>query len=153
MNTLSQAAQDVLTERARQVSVEGWTPEHDDEHDDSSMAKAAAAYAIASDGGLGGIVTRLWERTGWAWTWFKPKDKRSNLIRAAALILAEIERLDRAGKDGVTAAPALDVDALAQEIRRVDGSHSLGAGALAEALLPFIERTAGVNLGEGRKTK
>jgi len=32
----------------------------------------------------------------------------------------------------------LDVDALAQEIRRVDGDHSLGAGALAEALLPFL---------------
>lgn len=32
----------------------------------------------------------------------------------------------------------VDVDALAQEIRRVDGNHSLGAGALAEALLPFL---------------
>lgn len=28
---------------------------------------------------------------------------------------------------------------LAQEIRRVDGSHSLGAAALAEALVPFVE--------------
>lgn len=35
---------------------------------------------------------------------------------------------------------ALTVDALAQEIRRVDGNHSLGAGALAEALMPFIAR-------------
>lgn len=35
------------------------------------------------------------------------------------------------------------VDDLAQEIRRVDGNHSLGAGALAEALLPFLsERLA-----------
>lgn len=33
----------------------------------------------------------------------------------------------------------IDVDALANEIRRVDGGHSLGAGALAEALMPFIE--------------
>lgn len=32
----------------------------------------------------------------------------------------------------------LTIDTLAQEIRRVDGSHSLGAGALAEALMPFI---------------
>lgn len=32
----------------------------------------------------------------------------------------------------------VNVDALAQEIRRVDGNHSLGAGALAEALLPFL---------------
>jgi hypothetical protein len=30
------------------------------------------------------------------------------------------------------------VDSLAQEIRRIDGSHSLGAAALAEALMPFI---------------
>ena len=37
-------------------------------------------------------------------------------------------------------AQAVDVDALAQEIRRVDGNHSLGAGALAEALMPFITR-------------
>lgn len=32
----------------------------------------------------------------------------------------------------------LTVDDLAQEIRRVDGSNSLGAGALAEALMPFL---------------
>ncbi|WP_182422048.1 hypothetical protein [Aureimonas sp. ME7] len=32
----------------------------------------------------------------------------------------------------------LDVDNLAQEIRRVDGTNSLGAGALAEALMPFL---------------
>lgn len=31
-----------------------------------------------------------------------------------------------------------EVDRLAQEIRRVDGNHDLGAGALAEALIPFI---------------
>lgn len=30
------------------------------------------------------------------------------------------------------------LDALANEIRRVDGNHSLGAGALAEAIAPFI---------------
>ena len=32
----------------------------------------------------------------------------------------------------------IDVDALAQEIRRVDGNHDKGAGALAEALMPFL---------------
>lgn len=34
--------------------------------------------------------------------------------------------------------PSLDVDALAQEIRRVDGNHRMGAGALAEALVKFL---------------
>ena len=32
----------------------------------------------------------------------------------------------------------LTVDHLANEIRRMDGSHSLGAGALAECLLPWL---------------
>lgn len=32
----------------------------------------------------------------------------------------------------------LTVDALAQEIRRVDGNHNMGAGALADAIMPFI---------------
>lgn len=36
----------------------------------------------------------------------------------------------------------ITVDDLAQEIRRVDGDHSLGAGALAEALMPFLSAQA-----------
>lgn len=35
---------------------------------------------------------------------------------------------------------AVPVDDLAQEIRRVDGNHDLGAGALAEALMPFLSQ-------------
>ena len=94
----SQAALDVLAERRRQIEVEGWTPEHDDAHRTGGMAVAAACYAAwtlpsrpASE-----VVHTLWPWTGWAHTWFKPKETRHNLIRAAALLLAEIERLDRA---------------------------------------------------------
>lgn len=36
------------------------------------------------------------------------------------------------------AAVRVNVDALAQEIRRVDGNHDKGAAALAEALMPFL---------------
>jgi hypothetical protein len=36
----------------------------------------------------------------------------------------------------------LNVDGLAQEIRRVDGNNSLGAGALAEAIMPYIQSKA-----------
>lgn len=32
----------------------------------------------------------------------------------------------------------MTIDDLAQEIRRVDGNHDLGAGALAEALMPYL---------------
>jgi uncharacterized protein involved in copper resistance len=90
----SQAAQDVLAERARQVSAEGWTPEHDDQHDDGALPLAAASYAlnvIHPDGG------RSKPPPGWPWdaSWWKPRGPRRDLVRAAALLLAEIERIDR----------------------------------------------------------
>jgi hypothetical protein len=88
---LSRAAQDVLAERRRQISAEGWTPEHDDQHDDEALAHAAACYAA-------GNKLLHWHDGGdvWPWRWeWKPKDDRRNLVRAAALLLAEIERRDR----------------------------------------------------------
>ena len=88
------AARDVIAERERQVSAEGWTPEHDDEHNDGSIARAAACYAAYGSGTPG-----RWELL-WMWPGDpKVKDARSNLVRAGALILAEIERLDRAAAD------------------------------------------------------
>jgi hypothetical protein len=97
-------AHDVLAERQRQVDVEGWTPEHDDEHDDGSMAAAAAAYALAGHPAVGlASAEKLWEAAGWDTSWFRPKDIRRNLVRAGALILAEIDRLDRAAaRQGLT---------------------------------------------------
>lgn len=112
------ALHSVIAERRRQIMSEGWTPEHDDEHAQGEMALAAACYAahtatwefighgLDSKGGLfrayqsaQEFVGRMWP---WAREWWKPKDERSNLVRAAALLLAEIERMDRAaGKDGV----------------------------------------------------
>jgi len=91
---LSDAASDVLAERQRQISVEGWTPEHDDEHERGDLVKAAACYALHS-APIGSVRNHL---CFWPWDerWWKPKDSRSNLIKAGALILAEIERLDRA---------------------------------------------------------
>ena len=92
------AARDVLAERERQVSAEGWTPEHDDKHANGQMAVAAGYYALACgfpherDIGNGHLPNH------WPWDayWWKPRDHRNNLMRAGALILAEIERLDRA---------------------------------------------------------
>ncbi|MCV9964322.1 hypothetical protein OIU34_20760 [Pararhizobium sp. BT-229] len=63
-----------------------------------------------------------------------------------AIRLAAFCEVWKKGEDGELADAAkpqktgLDVDALAQEIRRVDGNHSLGAGALAEALMPFLQK-------------
>lgn len=86
------AARDVLAERQRQISVEMWTHEHDDvEHDNGELARAAAAYAYPE-------LMALKNVSVWPWgpDWWKPKDARSNMVKACALGLAEIERLDRA---------------------------------------------------------
>lgn len=92
------AIEDVAAERRRQVEEEGWTAEHDDQHRGGSMAVAAACYSLTAlpDGPSNEFVSSLWPWTGWASKWFKPTDKRRNLVKAAALIVAEIERLDRA---------------------------------------------------------
>jgi hypothetical protein len=97
---------EVARERERQMAEEGWTPEHDDKHDNEELAYAAACYAMGShsvsrgvgpvDGVNATITARLWP---WSFEWWKPKRKRHNLIRAAALIVAEIERLDRAAAE------------------------------------------------------
>ena len=95
----SRAAFDVLAERERQQTVEGWTPEHDDSHVYGDIALAACCYAMpegerASGHASGVSVLRaLWP---WYQEWWKPKGRREDLVRAGALILAEIERLDRA---------------------------------------------------------
>lgn len=91
---LSAAARDVLAERRRQVEVEGWTPEHDDRHRAGTLATAAACYALSSHGFTPrGEPPAIWP---WATDWWKPKRDRRDLVKAGALILAEIERLDRA---------------------------------------------------------
>ncbi|EQB0382787.1 hypothetical protein ACYAFJ_004832, partial [Pseudomonas aeruginosa] len=88
-----QAWHDVQAERRRQIEAEGWTPEHDDEHDNGEMALAAASYAAYAHIELSGDLPFCWP---WDQQWWKPKSSRENLVRAGALVLAEIERLDRA---------------------------------------------------------
>jgi Lar family restriction alleviation protein len=84
---------DVLAERRRQIEVEGWTPQHDDEHGAGELADAAACYAAGEMLHLVATDGYLWP---WSEDWWKPTDRRRELIKAGALILAEIERLDRA---------------------------------------------------------
>jgi hypothetical protein len=92
---MTDAARDVLAERKRQISAEGWKPDHDDKHVGFQMATAAACYALYSSGFR--TAADIWPNT-WTPAWFKPTNPRRNLVKAAALILAEIERLDRAGR-------------------------------------------------------
>ncbi|MFY3456975.1 hypothetical protein ACOTJD_09960 [Achromobacter xylosoxidans] len=88
------AARDVLAERQRQISVEGWTPAHDDQHHLGQLASAAGCYAMFTQAYPPGDPVDFWP---WARAWWKPSaGPRRNLVKAGALILAEIERLDRA---------------------------------------------------------
>lgn len=92
---------EIVAERRRQIESEGWTPEHDDQHDESEMARAAACYALSAAGFFDA------PRHYWPWgdDWWKPKDDRRDLIRAAALIVAEIERRDRKAANPTDAVP------------------------------------------------
>ncbi len=86
-----QAWLDVQAERRRQITAEGWTPEHDDLYCAAELPRAAAAYIL---NGANDEAPAIWPFSA---KWWKPRDARSNYVRAGALILAEIERLDRAG--------------------------------------------------------
>ncbi|EPB5738910.1 hypothetical protein ACRQNN_003504 [Pseudomonas aeruginosa] len=98
-NSVPQAWLDVQAERRRQVTAEGWTPEHDDAHSHGQMARAAACYALAGSSAPNDGTAALLVSLAWPWDeqWWKPSTARRDLVKACALALAEIERLDRAG--------------------------------------------------------
>lgn len=110
----------IVAERQRQIDVEGWTPEHDDEHGNGELAQAAACYAWPPPRPVD--VKKAWP---WDRRWWKPtipvrdpvacgcrsvgecnhfatptanaiKQARiRDLVKASALIAAEIDRLQR----------------------------------------------------------
>lgn len=112
----------IQAERGRQISGEGWTEEHDDSHTDESLAMAAALYAAPKplyevrqcENGVRWVDPWPWQRTetyhryGDGDPTYRVADgdnrskhpRRRRLVIAGALILAEIERLDRAASPG-----------------------------------------------------
>jgi hypothetical protein len=107
------AIDDVAAERKRQVEQEGWTADHDDSHEDGAMAMAACCYAapqllyVMDDRANAVIFKDPWP---WDDRWDKRPyngnvvipneranygDRRRMLVKATALLVAEIERLDR----------------------------------------------------------
>src|SRR5262245_2876617 len=115
---------EIAAERARQIHQEGFTLDHDDRYDDLELAKAALSYTehylrrqwlLSHPGNPMGAVKAYQdakEPSEWPWAserW-KPKNPRRDLIRAAALIIAEIERMDRA-------TPQTELASSIQEIR------------------------------------
>lgn len=91
VKSLSNAVQSVIAERQRHQSAEGWTPEHDDQYSKSQLLWASSCYVLNAIHPFNRIPF------GWPWTpeWWKPTNPRRDLVKAGALILAEIERIDR----------------------------------------------------------
>lgn len=91
----------IAAERHRQMFVEGRSLEHDAEHGDGALVRAAIVYATPG-------ASRKWTwrnplrdtvriPVGWPWSGddFKPtpNDRVRELVKAGALIAAEIDRL------------------------------------------------------------
>lgn len=94
----------ILSERARQIAVEGWDAEHDDrENHDGQLALAARCYELPD--------APPEPPEGWPWDaeWWRPREPWANLVRAGALWLAEADRLERAG-DRIGAAVVREVE-------------------------------------------
>lgn len=100
---LSPFMQAVIAERYRQIEVEGWDAAHDDEHAHGDMAAAGAVYALADrsvsvevgEGSMSVSSCRFWP---WSLFWLKTTEPRRDFVKAAALIIAEGEKWDRARK-------------------------------------------------------
>lgn len=102
----AQSAADIIQkavcERMRQLKALGWTTEHDDEHVSEELAGLAAFYALPE-------AARYWDATSTGYGkrlgdailpqgWFADScDRRQELTKAIALLVAEVQRMDRAG--------------------------------------------------------
>lgn len=97
--------EEIKRERRRQVVEEGRLREGDDEYVTGQLADAAASYCIsAANSQLPEDYRRKNRPAYWPWDamFWKPTTPRRDLVKAAALIVAEIERLDRAEARALT---------------------------------------------------
>lgn len=82
----------IADERYRQIYKEGWSSYHDAKHTNGELAQAAMCYAnpIPSEG----FITAFWPFDR---LWYKrsSSDPIKNLVKAGALIAAEIDRIQR----------------------------------------------------------
>lgn len=84
----------IADERKRQIEVEGWTPEHDALHKNGELADAAACYAglTRRDHKFSFRVPNSWPFRIFDWK-PTPNDRVRELVKAGALIAAEIDRI------------------------------------------------------------
>lgn len=93
---------DVIAERLAQIEKHGFTLEHDLGHHPGDIAAGAGSYLSTAIGQLYGKAFDPkeidpewpWEREAW-----RPGDARANLIKAVAIALAVIDRIDAAPQE------------------------------------------------------
>ena len=81
-------------------SIRGYTPEHDDTHVNGELIAAAICYAVAGAGDAAAILDPTSDLALYLWPFelesFDPSEnEKENLIKAGALIAAEIDRVER----------------------------------------------------------
>src|SRR3546814_19499978 len=83
---------EVGAEYRRQINDEGYDPDHDDTHCEGELACAAVAYAMPEwlNEWMDKNDIKIWPFEGHP----KFKDKSRDLIRAGALLITDIARLD-----------------------------------------------------------
>lgn len=89
----------IAEERQRQIEIEGWTAEHDSQHKNGELANAAVCYAMTPD--LENFMCNTWDNNfiievfPFEMSWLKrtPNNRVRDLVKAGALIAAEIDRL------------------------------------------------------------
>lgn len=90
----------IAAERERQLHAEGFTRDGDQQYRRGELARAATAYvqlaAMDLEAGTRNHIAWREPASVWPWApeWWKPVDARRDLVRAGALIAAQIDAID-----------------------------------------------------------
>lgn len=82
---------EIVAERKRQIHDKGYTLENDDAYTNNELIDAAIAYCTSAKKETA-AAKECWP---WSLEHFKPSEDRRDIIKAIALLMAEVDRLDR----------------------------------------------------------
>lgn len=107
-STTKNGIQLILEERERQIILHGFDGKHDSQHQTGEMVDAALCYGAVASAVVRGSTAEEWpvgmfngfsdSLIEWPWeddAWKPSDDPIRNLVKAGALIAAEIDRLQR----------------------------------------------------------
>lgn len=115
---------DVSEERLRQITEEGFNSERDDTYHPGTLGSAGASYALAAVaqlllGDSKEDVSKVPDFWPWSDETWRPDDPRRNLVKAAALLIAEIDRMDRQASAEKIVAPETPTQNIQTESEKV----------------------------------